>query len=264
MDSDGDWMEEKEFVDADYNHLQRTHNITGHREGIMAGKEYILQDAFNRGFKRSISYFEKLSRIRGCFSGLLMYLHLKEDFPEHLCKKIEKLITSLEEMEVEPKHIEELLKTKEQHLIAAEQHCSHIDDNTMNNQRVTDKDMNELSDTIQNSKMMNIEIPNNNRNDVIDNQENLISEVNLHENIKIVVDVGTNLQSSNHQSCSGESQCCSGTANICCMNDEQRESCKTLLKSDVDDLLSEVKEFVDHDTYDELIRIMFNYACSFS
>jgi len=96
-----DWMEEEEFMEADFQSMRRNLITNGYRDGISEGQEYILQDSFNDGYAKAQQYYEKIAQYRGILSAILLYFISRGKNSKEITKKIEQSITELEKLEAE-------------------------------------------------------------------------------------------------------------------------------------------------------------------
>jgi len=103
-----DWLDESENLENDFNSLKHKHTKDGFREGISQGQDYILQAAFNEGFKSSGIFFEKLSHFRGKVSAIYMFLMNQPAFVKETGDQFEALITKLEDFENNQSHIDKI------------------------------------------------------------------------------------------------------------------------------------------------------------
>ncbi|KAL1923810.1 uncharacterized protein VTP21DRAFT_8790 [Calcarisporiella thermophila] len=64
---------EKEMANREWSRLHQIHSDAGYREGITEGKNYTLQQGFDRGFREGLEVGRKVGRLRGIINTLLKF-----------------------------------------------------------------------------------------------------------------------------------------------------------------------------------------------
>nr|XP_012559110.1 uncharacterized protein LOC100205256 isoform X1 [Hydra vulgaris]XP_047136004.1 uncharacterized protein LOC100205256 isoform X1 [Hydra vulgaris]XP_047136005.1 uncharacterized protein LOC100205256 isoform X1 [Hydra vulgaris] len=98
-------MEQDINLEDNFLYLKRQHFAIGYSDGVMAGKEYILQNSFNQSFINSAKWFQNIAIYRGVFSALLFQLQ-KRSCPINILTKLEDLLFKFEAFENSEIHLD--------------------------------------------------------------------------------------------------------------------------------------------------------------